>query len=45
MRVIASDCLEKGEAVALRRAGVALAHGDNYGPYAPATTFREAPAH
>ena len=43
MRVVASDCLEKGEAVALRRAGVTLGHGDYFGPYEPAATFREAP--
>jgi EAL domain-containing protein (putative c-di-GMP-specific phosphodiesterase class I) len=43
MRLIASDCREKGEAVALKRAGVAFAHGDQFGAYAPASTFQGSP--
>ena len=43
MRLIASDCHEKGEMVALKRAGVALAHGDYFGAYAPADAFRGLP--
>jgi EAL domain-containing protein (putative c-di-GMP-specific phosphodiesterase class I) len=36
MRLIASDCHQKGEMIALKRAGVALAHGDYFGAYAAA---------